>query len=266
MFKTAFLIFLFFVQGLSAVWDEYNGEQIVLFSLAPGTGDQYRESCEEQKLPRYIQTIAKQYPDIKVKIIAIDPLLSTDPESSEYAFLGGWEHDGVTFKKDNIEIQFYSEYIPDVDEEYLKRVESYFLKVVDNGGVLFIGHHTQAYYAFEPFRIVHNRLNIDNVQMYICCADFAPFSTPKVYWNNPCSNEELSDFFDVIFPHINEFFSSMDVNDKEACHSLLNAIMQNVETNFIFYRDMVDLPYKVIRSADGSLQIINAEAVKAVAA
>jgi hypothetical protein len=262
--KYILVIAIFFTQTLLASWDKYEGERLVLLSLAPGIGDQFPENCEEQMLPSYFQDIASNYPDSKAKIIAIDPRLSHDPASPEYAFLKDWEHDGVTFRKDNIEIECFSEYIPEnANEEYTRRVENYLSRILENGGVVFIGHHGQAYYAFEPFRIAYNNLNCDNVQMYICCGDSPPFSTPKVYGNNPCSNVELDEFYEIILPHFRKFLSLYTEGNREACHQLLNSIIQNVDTSFIFYRDMVDLPYKVIRTSDGSLRMMIAEAAMA---
>lgn len=278
-----FFIFLFCIQTLSASWDKYEGEQLVLFSLAPGVGNQFSKNCEEQKLPTYFRKIAESYPDIKAKIIAIDPLLSSDPESSQYAFLKDWEHQGTTFKKGNIEIQFFNEYIPEAgDEEYTKRIEKYMLNILENGGAVFIGHHGQAYYAFEPFRIAYNNLHSNNnVQMYICSADVAPCSPPKVYGSAPCSNEELTVFYEIIEPYLTQFFQfssyesteffSNDIdleelnlnpsryiishNDEEACYLLFMNIIKNRDTSFQIYRDMLDLPYKAIRSSDGSLHV-----------
>lgn len=66
MFRYAFITVLFFIsQTLSAHWDNYAGEQLVLFSLASaniGDIEEYAESCEGQKLPHYFQKIAEQYP------------------------------------------------------------------------------------------------------------------------------------------------------------------------------------------------------------
>lgn len=291
MYKLFFL-FLFCIQTLTASWDQYEGEQLVLFSLAPGTGDQFARSSEEQKLPTYFRKIAETYPDIKAKIIAIDPYLSSDPTSDQYAFLKKWEHEGTIFKKGNIEIQFISEYIPEIDEEnYTHRIKQYMLSVLENGGIVFIGHHGQAYYAFEPFRIAYNHLyNHQNIQMYISCANLPPTAPPKVYWNTPCSNEELKAFYESIEPYFSQFasFNSyeyteafyklhdlnldldaflMELNlhfnryiiehceDIEACEHLFMNIIKNMDTSFQIYKDMFNLPYTARRSSDGSLRL-----------
>ncbi|WP_068469187.1 hypothetical protein [Candidatus Protochlamydia phocaeensis] len=172
----------------------------------------------------------------------------------------------MNFRKDNISIHYFNEYIPESpDDGYTKRVENYLLKILENGGIVFIGHHGQAYYAFEPFRAAYNHLNCANIQMYICCADVPPYSTPKIYFNNPCSNQELDEFFEFIYPHIREFWELIDdweVEDKvkykdeiEPAYQLLDSLTQGLKTNFIFYKDMLHLPYDVIRHSDGSLQL-----------
>jgi hypothetical protein len=295
MFRNIFIALLLFIsQNLSANWDNYAGEQLVLFSLAPGNNDQFARSCEEQKLPHYFQKIADQYPDIKAKIIAIDPCFSQDPAAPEYAFLKDWENEGLVFRKNNIEIEFFPEYIPKNDEIYSQRVEKYITKIIENGGTVFIGHHMKAYETFEPFRTAYNNLNQNNVQMYICCADLAPYSSPTVFYQTMCCEDELKIFFNTIIdPHLQEFDAVIDLHKSEfldlelidyerlgleikytangeayfdqfefeqavageACYELLNTLIQNVSPSFHIYRDMLDLPFEATRSEDGSLQI-----------
>jgi hypothetical protein len=248
-YLTFFAILLF--SNLFGYWDDYEGEKLVLFTLAPGIGDQFPASCQEQMLPSYFHRLACQFPNINAKVIAIDVCLSEDPKSSEYTFLSEWQNKGVTFRKDNIEIQCYKELIPhDEESEYGKRVEDYIEKVLAAGGVVFIGHHAQAYYAFEPFRIAYNKFKGDNLQMYICYADFPPWSAPKVYFNKPCSNDELEEIYQIMRRYIEFFFDFADKGDREAAYQLLQSIINRLDLNFIFYRDMSDLPYEVIRHSD----------------
>ncbi len=284
-----FWIILFFAtaHALCASWDDYKGEHLVLFSLAPGTGEHYAENCQEQKLPQYFQKIAEQYPDIKAKIIAIDGDFSLDTISPEYAFLKSWENEGLAFRKGNIEIEFFKEWIPTIStqgsdrvNEYSQRVENYLTDVSKNGGVVFIGHHGQVYYAFEPFRIAYNKLRKDfNIEMYICGGDMAPFSPPKTYHGVDCSNEELDRFYDDIgLPYFMEFMqlddSELEIKydengngflnvkkptsqeSKNAAYELLQNVIKDYPTSFRFYPDMADLPYQVERHEDGSLHIL----------
>ncbi len=263
--KYILVIAIFFTQTLFASWDKYEGEQLVLLCLAPGIGDEFPENCEEQMLPSYFQEIANNYPDSKAKIIAIDPRLSQDPSSSEYAFLKDWEHDGVTFRKDNMEIQCFSECIPEnAHEEYTKRVENYLSRILENGGVVFIGHHGQAYYAFEPFRLAYNNLNCDNIQMYICCSDSTPLSLPLRYTEIILAAMlNLMNFLKLFYPISGNFWHFVPRAIERLAISFLIPLFKTSNTSFIFYRDMVDLPYKVIHTSDGSIRIMITEAAMA---
>ncbi|MBA3816405.1 MAG: hypothetical protein H0X29_07785 [Parachlamydiaceae bacterium] len=205
-------------------------DNFVLFSLAPGDGEQFKAQVQQQIVPNYFLKLAEKYPEAEAKIIAIDPLFSLDSSVEQYAFLyeSNWtllpklsdsdEKNGfgcVRFRKGNVEIVFITLWIPQENFElvmhFSQMIKRFATNLLDREGILFIGNHGSAFDAFKPFWMAYNELqnhsHSSNVQMYVCSGDQLPWSGTKLYGQVKYDQAEINNLYLLLEPFFNEWMS-----------------------------------------------------------
>lgn len=178
---------------------ELDQSDILLFNMGSG----YRL---DQDTPPYAIELAKQFPEKKIKIIAVDGLFGFHCLPKPY-YEESWKlakqeseelcsHRFVNNKCPNLSSVIFNFFLPDKQEHLQQTFDTSIRNKIADNKIVIVGIHTQSYWleTFEGFETVYNGIKMNhakaqNLQLYIQCGK----GKVKLYENN-CYSTLIADY------------------------------------------------------------------------